>query len=196
MCPVTSDCRWSGPHTCLCVPALPATQLHHSTITHFTPRLKSVSASQVFTRLGLYDVKTAGAPLSDQNTHPVIRVLGHQAEISPLDLFNVRPVSEPTQLMCNVLLQYCAIGGLPSPYLLHASLDFSCCFTSITPPETPPMHLHDQTSHCHSLRFNMRPGKYHQQEDFSQPDVPRSPSHRLSQSPYNHPRLSKLPLMV
>lgn len=138
MCPVTSDCRWSGPHTCLCVPALPATQLHHSTITHFTPRLKSVSASQVFTRLGLYDVKTAGAPLSDQNTHPVIRVLGHQAEISPLDLFNVRPVSEPTQLMCNVLLQYCAIGGLPSPYLLHASLDFSCCFTSITPPETPP----------------------------------------------------------
>lgn len=77
---VTSDRRWSGPHTCLCIPALPAIQLHHSTITHFTPSLKSVSASQVFTPLGLYDVKTAGAPLSDQNTHSVIKVLGHQAE--------------------------------------------------------------------------------------------------------------------
>lgn len=194
---VLSSRTVGGPNTCLCIPALPATQLHHSTVSHFTPCLNTISVSQAFTPLGLYDVEPVGALLSDQwSKHALVdKGAGSPSWITQLGYFNLRPVSEPTVLMCNVSLHCCAIGGLPFPYLLHVLLDFSRGYTSIVLPETP--HAPAWSDFSLSLfRFNIRPRKYHQQEDFSQADVLRNPSRRLSQSPYNHLRLSKLSLMV
>lgn len=141
VCPLSLDCRWSGPHTCLCTPALPATHLHHSIVTHLTPCLNTAFlhhrylppwAYMMWNLQGLYWV------ISNQNTHSLIKVAaGSPSWIPQLGSFNVRPICEPTELMCNVSLHCCPIGGLPFPCLLHILLGFSHFFTSIVPPETP-----------------------------------------------------------
>lgn len=139
VCPLSLDCRWSRPHTCLWILGLPATQLHHSTVTHLTPYLNSISASQVFTPLGVRDVEPAGAPLSDPwSKHTLTdKGAGSPNWIFPLGCSNLGLIGEPTNVMCNVSLHCCAISGCPILYLLHILLDFSCCSTSIVPPETP-----------------------------------------------------------
>ncbi|TNN62706.1 hypothetical protein EYF80_027048 [Liparis tanakae] len=57
-CPLGSNGRWSGLHTCLL--DLSATQLQRGAAAHLTPCPRSVSASQVCTPLGSYDVEPAG----------------------------------------------------------------------------------------------------------------------------------------
>lgn len=109
-----------------------------ATVTHFTPCLNSVSASQVFTPLGLYHVEPEW--LSDQWSKYKLadKAAGSPNRIHPLDCFNVRPVSEPTELMCNVSLHRCAIGGLPSPHLLPPTyLAWLFSLFHIGAPETP-----------------------------------------------------------
>lgn len=50
-----------------------------------------------------------------QNTRSLIRVPGHQARSLSPDCPNVRSISEPAELMCNVSLHCWAIGGLSHP---------------------------------------------------------------------------------
>ena len=123
---------------------------------------------------------TCGAPLSDHWSKHALADKGAGSPTmtpSAWAAFDARPLGEPMQLM----------SSLPSSPARLAWL-----FLLFSRPLSPRIQLHYQTSVCHSLRFNRRTGKYHQQEDFSQTDVLRKPL----QSPYNHLRLSKLPLMA
>lgn len=139
VCPLSSNCRWSGPHTCLCFTAAPQ---HCHSVNTMSKQCFCITGIH---SLGLIRCETCGgsSEWSAVKTYSLIRVLGHQAE-SLNCAASIRPISEPAKLMWNVLLHCYGIGGLPFPTLLHTWLDLSRFFTSIVPPETlhvPPSEL-------------------------------------------------------
>ena len=116
VCPLSSYCRWSGPHTCLCIQP-------HSCTTALSLTSHHVSTAFLHHRysppLRLHDVEPAGLHwvITDQNTHSLIRVLGRQRWLPPPGLLSMQGRSANRCSWCR-----------PFPRLLHVLLGFSCCF--------------------------------------------------------------------
>lgn len=105
VCTLSLERRWSGPHTCLCILGLPGTQLHHSTATHLTPYLSSISMSQLFIPLGFI---WCGICWDSTEWLVMKTFLFIQCCVLMLTLTAsgcICSVDEPTNPMCNVLLQ-------------------------------------------------------------------------------------------
>lgn len=155
-----TNCRWSCPHTCLCIPQL--LEPHSCTITHFTPPLiKRLFLHLRYSPPWAYMMWKLRVPPSDQNTCSLIK--GHRAE--SLRWTTEKKISEPVQLMTNVLLHCCAIGGLHSLYLPWLDFSCFCCTCKIR---------HLIATFSGSTCSRGVGGVMGEQENFSQPDVPRT----------------------
>lgn len=186
------DCRWSVPHTCLWVPGLTPTQLHRSAVSHLTPCPNSVSASQVFTPLGLvmWNLRGLKWVISHQNTLADKSVRwGHKLNTSNALVYFLSS-SESTQSNVYVCVLYHTVGcGYSCPALSWWVFSLLFIHFATWDPAWACMIAHLPVN---SLRFNVRPRKYHQQRNLR---IARRCHENVSfQSPCNRPKAVKDPI--